>query len=74
MNLTSLKPGQKAKITHVNTGRSSLRLMELGFVKETEITLTSVAPTGDPLAFQVGSSVVSLRRLDASLVQIELTA
>jgi Fe2+ transport system protein FeoA len=72
MNLAQLKKGQKAVISKVDFGRSSLRIMELGLVANVEVKLISVALTGDPLAFQVGDSIVSLRKSDAALVQIHL--
>ena len=70
MRLSELKLGQRAEIVVVHNGTSSLRIMELGLVKGTTVQLTSVAPTGDPLAFQVNDSTVSLRKTDAQLVEV----
>lgn len=70
MYLSELKLGQKGVVEWVNQGPSSLRIMELGIVRGVEITLSSIAPTGNPLAFQLEDSIVSLRKEDAALVQV----
>jgi ferrous iron transport protein A len=72
MKLSQLKKGQVAQVSTVEMGLSSLRIMELGIVSGAQISLLSVAPTGDPLAFRVEDAIVSLRKLDAALVQVEL--
>lgn len=72
MNLGELKIGQRANIVQVHFGVSTLRIMELGMVVGAEVRLLAIAPTGEPLAFQIGESVVSLRKSDAAVVKIEL--
>lgn len=74
MHLGELKKGQIAEVISVASGQSSLRIMELGIVSGVQVTLESVAPTGDPLAFRVGDAIVSLRRTDAAFVGVTLIA
>lgn len=72
MKLYELKLGQVAIIKKVNFGDSTLRIMELGMVSGSQIMLKSVAPTGDPMAFEIGDSILSLRKKDAALVEIDI--
>ena len=72
MKLSELKKGQVAQVLSISMGASSLRIMELGVVAGVHVSLLSVAPTGDPLAFRVQDAIVSLRKNDAALVEIAL--
>ncbi len=47
------------------------RLMELGLVPGTEITITKVAPLGDPLEIAVRGSRLSIRHQEADALLVE---
>ncbi len=47
------------------------RLMEMGLVPGTELTVVNVAPLGDPLELHVRGSRLSIRAAEAALVQVE---
>jgi len=49
----------------------ALRLREMGVLPGVRITLARVAPLGDPLAFKVRGSVLTLRKRDAAHVLVE---
>ena len=55
-------------------GGVSLRLRELGVLPGVRITLARIAPLGDPLAFKVRGSVLTLRKKEAARVLVEATA
>ncbi len=46
------------------------RLLELGLLPGTQITLVGVAPLGDPLELRVRGSSLSIRRAEAQLVAV----
>ena len=46
-----------------------LRLLEMGFVPGTLVTMVKRAPLGDPLEFQVRGCHVSLRMAEAGCVR-----
>jgi len=46
------------------------RLLELGFVPGTQVIVRNVAPMGDPIEIQVRGSRVSIRRAEASQIQV----
>lgn len=72
MKLSDLKKGQKAKVIQILPGTSSQRIMELGLVAGTIVSYKSAAPLGDPIAFEMGSSTLSMRIKEASIIQVEL--
>ncbi len=78
--LAELALGGRARVRRVraavdgDAGDLSLRLMEMGFVPGTLVTLVKRAPLGDPLELRVRGGHVSLRRAEARLVEVELLA
>lgn len=53
-------------------GASALRLMEMGFDAGARITKRHGAPfTRDPIAVEIGTHMVAMRRADARLVFVE---
>lgn len=67
--LSSFRPGQKG-IVFQACGDTDfrLRLMEMGFVKGTEVKVVKYAPLKDPCEFVVKGYHVSLRREEANMV------
>jgi ferrous iron transport protein A len=56
-----------AIIDHAGLG---VRLMEMGFVPGTSVTLIKRAPFGDPLEVRVRGSHISLRRAEARRIEV----
>lgn len=46
------------------------RLLELGLVPGTAVTLLRTAPLGDPLELEVRGACLSIRRAEAALVEV----
>lgn len=67
-----LRPGQKGIITRIN-GATALRrrFIEMGIVKGETILMERHAPLGDPMEYFIKGYHLSLRKEEAS--QIELT-
>ncbi len=72
--LDTLRPGQRGRITNL-VGNDSLaqRLMELGLFVGEEVEVLALAPLGDPLEVRLGDSRLSLRRAEASRIQVTLS-
>lgn len=72
--LDTLRPGQRGRITNL-IGNDSLaqRLMELGMFVGEEVEVVALAPLGDPLEVRLGDSRLSLRRTEASRIQVTLS-
>lgn len=73
MTLDELKAGQTACIIKLK-GRGAFRhrLVEMGFTKGQEVETLRFAPMKDPVEFRILHSEVSLRRNEASLIEIVL--
>ncbi|WP_313386338.1 FeoA family protein [Chishuiella sp.] len=48
------------------------RLLDLGFVRGSEISIQNISPLGDPIAYIIHDTLISLRKEDAINVLIEL--
>jgi ferrous iron transport protein A len=71
MVLSEIKPGQIVEVVNV-AGQSSFRrrLMELGLVPGTRVELLRVAPLGDPVELLVRGASLSIRKAEASVIEV----
>jgi ferrous iron transport protein A len=73
MTLDELKPGQNATVLRINgEGPLAQRLMALGLLEGSEVSMTRRAIGGDPLEVQVMGYALSLRREEARRVEVQL--
>lgn len=73
MTLNDLKIGQTARITAIG-GEGALRnrLIDMGLIPRTVLTLRGVAPMGDPIEIRIRGYELTLRREDAASISVEL--
>ena len=74
-NLSILKKDQLAVIVGLspNCNREvRQRLLDLGFVRGSEISVQNISPLRDPIAYNIHDTLISLRNEDAINVLIEL--
>ena len=65
-SLAALPLGAEAVVRRVQSVRPiARRLMELGLVPGTKVSVTRVAPLGDPLELHVSGYSLSIRRTEA---------
>nr|WP_320012558.1 FeoA family protein [uncultured Desulfobulbus sp.] len=70
--LCDIAPGQKTRIRcHHAQGAIRQRLLDLGFVPESEIDVIRRAPLGDPIQCKVADYNVTLRNAEAALIEVE---
>ncbi|MFP4018736.1 MAG: ferrous iron transport protein B [Bacteroidales bacterium] len=71
MRLSDLQNKESAIITKVR-GRGAFRkrIMEMGFVKGQKVTVIKNAPLKDPIEYNIMGYDVSLRRSEASLIEV----
>ncbi|RLD43475.1 MAG: ferrous iron transport protein B [Bacteroidetes bacterium] len=71
MNLSELKNGDKAIIIKVR-GRGAFRkrIIEMGFVVGKQVIVVKNAPLKDPIEYNVMGYEVSLRRIEAALIEV----
>lgn len=71
MRLSELKPGQTAVIVKIlGHGAFRKRLIEMGFVGGQQVKVLLHAPLHDPIKYQVMGYEVSLRKAEASLIEV----
>lgn len=65
MTLDNLAPGKTAVIKEVGgTGELRLRLLDMGLIPGTEVTVSKRAPMGDPVELRVRGYELTLRAED----------
>ena len=71
MTLDKLPVGESAVITAVGgAGALRLRLLDMGLIPHTRVTVRKVAPLGDPMELHVRGYELTLRREDASQINV----
>lgn len=68
--LDTLKIGQTAIIQSFTDEFLSLKLIEMGCLPGETVKLTNIAPFGDPIAIEVSGYLLSLRKQEASTVEV----
>ena len=71
--LGELQVGQRARVTgFTDTGRGYRRkLLTMGLTPGAELSVTRVAPMGDPVEIQVRGFSLSLRKEEAAAMNVE---
>ena len=72
MTLNELKIGGSAVIRAVGgEGALRCRLLDMGLIPRTRVTLQKAAPMGDPIEIRVRGYELTLRREDAEMIEIQ---
>ena len=72
MTLDMLNAGESGVITAVGgAGVLRCRLLDMGLIPQTRITVSKIAPMGDPMELQLRGYVLTLRREDARSIEIK---
>ncbi len=70
-NLSRLPLGARGEIVSLDIqGPVRRRLLDLGFVPGSAVRTYLKSPSGDPMAFKIKNSVISLRCEDASRIAV----
>ena len=71
MTLHQLPIGQSAIITKVGgEGELRYRFLDIGLIPKTKVTVTKVAPMGDPIEIRLRGYTLTLRVEDAKNIEI----
>lgn len=71
MTLKDGKTGMTLKVLQVGESALKQRLMSMGLIPGTKITVLRSAPLGDPIAIGIRSYNLALRREDAEQIEVE---
>lgn len=71
MTLNELKPGESGTITAVGgEGALRCRLLDMGIIPRTVVTLRKTAPMGDPIEIHLRGYDLTIRLDDAKNIEI----
>ncbi len=71
MTLDKLPIGKSAIVTKVGgEGELRLRLLDMGIIPGTEITIHKIAPLGDPIEIRIRGYELTLRIEDAKSIEV----
>ncbi|NWF80553.1 MAG: ferrous iron transport protein A [Chloroflexi bacterium] len=72
MTLDQLVRDQRAVVVRISGERAlRRRLLDMGLVPGEQVTLTAIAPLGDPIELTLKGYRLSLRKAEARLVVVE---
>ena len=70
--LKNVKIGETATVVKLHgEGAIKRRIMDMGIVKGVTVFVRKVAPLGDPLEVTVRGYELSLRQVDAEMIEVE---
>ena len=70
--LKDVAVGKTVKVAKLTgTGPVKRRIMDMGITKGVEIFVRKVAPLGDPIEVTVRGYELSLRKVDAEMIEVE---
>lgn len=71
MTLSELGIGKTAIITSVGgEGALRLRLLDMGLIPKTAVTVVKVAPLGDPIELHLRGYELTIRLEDAAVIEV----
>ncbi len=68
--LHRISKGELGRITEIRSKELTLTLLKMGIVEGDQVQITDIAPFGDPIAFRVNGTKISLRKKDASNIWV----
>ena len=71
MTLSELKPGAIGIVKEFTDLEMSVKLMEMGCLPGEAVTVSRIAPLGDPIAINVSGYQLSLRKFEASTIILQ---
>ena len=70
--LSDITNGSKVTVSEISQSKLRVKLMEMGVIKGRILNVLYRAPFGDPMAIDIDGYVLSLRKDEACLVDVEL--
>ncbi|MEA1955481.1 MAG: ferrous iron transport protein A [Campylobacterota bacterium] len=69
--LDSINSNETVRIKNINTaGKLKQKLLDMGFIAGSEITIVREAPLYDPMELKLHNYNISLRKSEASLIEV----
>lgn len=73
MHLGELRKGQKCTLVNIHgAGKLKQKLLDMGFIFGADIEVVREAPLYDPMELRIQNYLVSLRRNEATLLEVKV--
>ncbi|MBN1838601.1 MAG: ferrous iron transport protein A [Campylobacterales bacterium] len=73
MHLGELRKGQKCTLVNIHgAGKLKQKLLDMGFIFGVDIEVVREAPLYDPMELRIQNYLVSLRRNEATLLEVKV--
>jgi ferrous iron transport protein A len=72
--LSALRPGESGQVVRLSPairGLARRRLLDLGLVPGTPVSVAFASPAGNPTAYQVRGALIALRTAQAAEIEVE---
>jgi ferrous iron transport protein A len=70
-SLNNIKVGETVTVVKLyGEGATKRRIMDMGITKNSELFIRKVAPLGDPIQINVRGYELSIRKVDAELIEV----
>jgi Fe2+ transport system protein FeoA len=69
-DLSTMKVGSKSEIIEIENSSIKSKLIEMGFLVGRSLEVVFKAPLGDPIAIEINSTVISLRKDEAAFIKV----
>jgi ferrous iron transport protein A len=70
LDLSTMKVGSKSEIIAIENSSIKSKLIEMGFLVGRSLEVVFKAPLGDPIAIEINSTVISLRKDEAAFIKV----
>ena len=72
MTLNQLKLGQQARIINIKDSSIKRRLLDIGLIKGSIVSMYLISPFKDPHAYKIKNAIIAIRNNDAMNIEVEL--
>lgn len=73
MTLDEIRSGMKCKIKNLSAdGNLLFKLLDMGFIKGANVEVVRFAPLKDPVELKIHNYLISLRKSEARLIEVEI--
>jgi ferrous iron transport protein A len=72
MTLMDVRPGYSCIIKNIFVNNLRKRIIDMGLTTGTRVIVKKLAPLGDPMEIQVRGYLLTLRKAEARMIDVEL--
>lgn len=74
MTLMDVRPGNSCVIKTIYVNNLRKRIIDMGLTTGTKVMVKKLAPLGDPMEIQVRGYLLTIRKAEARMIDVELAS